>query len=121
MAGHRPWREIKRPRSPKEEERIAAEARVIVFISDLAALREARVETQTALAGSVGVPQARISQIEHQDDLTPSTLEEYVRGLGGELRVTAVFPDGTVELLGAAAPRFVMRRHCRSKAVPATH
>ena len=104
MTGHRPRREIKRPRSPEEGERIAAEARAMVAISELAALREARSHTQSALADSVGVSQARISQIEHQDDLTLSTLEEYVRGLGGELRITAVFPDATVELVGAAAP-----------------
>ncbi len=72
----------------------------MLLISDLTALRETRELTQSALAASVGVSQARISQIEHQDDLTLSTLEEYVRGLGGELRISVVFPDETVELEG---------------------
>ena len=100
MAGHRPWREIRRLGSPEQEARIAAEARTMILISDLTALREARALTQSALAGEIGVSQARISQIEHQGDLTLSTLEEYVRGLGGELRVSVVFPDETVELVG---------------------
>jgi len=84
MAGHRPWREIKRPRSPEEEERIAAGMRAMLLISDLAALWVACAWVQSAPSGSVGVSRASISQIEHQDDLTLSTLEEYVRGLGGE-------------------------------------
>jgi transcriptional regulator with XRE-family HTH domain len=100
MAGHRPWREIRRPRTPEDDARITAAARTMLLISDLTALRETRELTQSALAASVGVSQARISQIEHQDDLTLSTLDEYVRGLGGELRISVVFPDETVELAG---------------------
>ena len=106
MAGHRPWREIRRQQSPEQERRIAEEVRTMLLIADLTALREARALTQSALAHEIGVSQARISQIEHQGDFTLSTLEEYVRGLGGELRVSAVFPDVTVELVGVgAAPR----------------
>jgi transcriptional regulator with XRE-family HTH domain len=100
MAGHRPWREIRRPRTAEDDARITAAARTMLLISDLTALRETRELTQSALAASVGVSQARISQIEHQDDLTLSTLEEFVRGLGGELRISVVFPDETVELTG---------------------
>jgi DNA-binding XRE family transcriptional regulator len=103
MSGHTPWSEIKRrrPKSPERQARIAAGVREMLLISHLTALREARGLTQSALATEVGVSQARISQIENQDDLTLSTLEEYVRGMGGELRLSVVFPDETVELAGA--------------------
>ena len=104
MSGHRPWREVtkKHQRSLERQAQITAEAKTMILISDLTALREARALTQSALASEIGVSQARISQMEHQGDLTLSTLEEYVRGLGGELRVSVVFPDETVELVGAS-------------------
>jgi transcriptional regulator with XRE-family HTH domain len=98
MSGHRPWSEIKRRRTPEDQARIDAGVREMLVIADLTALREARALTQSALAAEVGVSQARISQIENQGDLTLSTLDEYVRGLGGELRLSVVFPDQTVEL-----------------------
>lgn len=100
MSGHRPWSEIKRQRTPEDQARIDAGVREMLLIADLTALRETRALTQSALAAEVGVSQARISQIENQGDLTLSTLEEYVRGLGGELRISVVFPDETVELAG---------------------
>src|SRR5690349_9432150 len=101
MSGHRPWNEIKRKRLPEDQARIDAGVREILLIADLTALREARDLTQSALAAQVGVSQARISQIEHQTDLTVSTLDEYVRGLGGTLRISAVFPEETIDLVGA--------------------
>ncbi len=59
----------------------------------LAELRAARGVTQSALSGAMAVSQAHISQLERRDDLYLSTLESYVRALGGELHVRVVFPD----------------------------
>jgi DNA-binding XRE family transcriptional regulator len=104
MDGHQPRREIsKNSRSSEPQAKIAAEARATIAISDLAALREERCLTQSALARSIGVSQVSISPIEHQDALTLSALEEYVRRLGGDLLVTAVFPNATIEFAGAGA------------------
>lgn len=57
-------------------------------------LRKQRGTTQTQLADLLDVSQASISRVEHQDDLYLSTLRGYVEALGGELEVTAKFPDG---------------------------
>jgi transcriptional regulator with XRE-family HTH domain len=59
-------------------------------------LAEARAEggvTQEDLARAMGVTQGHISQIEHRSDLYLSTINSYVRALGGELHLCAVFPD----------------------------
>lgn len=60
----------------------------------LGQIRLARSATQTDVAARMNVSQANISRIEHQDDLYLSTLRGYVEALGGELEVTAKFPDG---------------------------
>ena len=67
----------------------------------LAELRSRCGLTQTAVAETLGVTQANISRIEHEEDLYLSTLRSYVAALGGELEVNAVFPDGKVALVPA--------------------
>ena len=61
-------------------------------------LRKAREMTQTKMAEILGVAQSEISKVEHRTDLYISTLAEYVRALGGELEIRAVFPDGDVKI-----------------------
>jgi len=62
----------------------------------LGALRAAQDVTRAEIADRLNVSQANISRIEHEDDLYLSTLRSYVEALGGELDVTARFPDGRV-------------------------
>ncbi len=71
----------------------------------LSDLRQARHATQAAVAHTLGVTQANISRVEHQEDVYLSTLRQYVAALGGELEVRAVFPDETVTLGVAASGR----------------
>jgi transcriptional regulator with XRE-family HTH domain len=59
----------------------------------LAELRAARGVTQRTLSDAMAVSQAHVSQLERRDDLYLSTLETYVRALGGELHLRVVFPD----------------------------
>jgi hypothetical protein len=53
------------------------------------------------MAEILGLTQANISRIEHEEDLYLSTLRSYVAALGGELEVNAAFPDGKVALVPA--------------------
>ncbi len=73
-------------------------------IRDAMALAELRAQqgvTQKELAAVLGVSQANISRIEHEEDLYLSTLRGYAEALGGRLEVNAVFPDATVTLIAA--------------------
>ena len=99
MSGHRKWSEIRGPRTPEQEARIAAGMAAMQFAQRLAALREVRGLTQTAVADRMGVSQPHVAQIETRDDVYLSTLVRYIRALGGDLRLCAVFPDeATIEV-----------------------
>ncbi len=61
-------------------------------------LREAREMTQVHLAKILGVNQAAVSKLERRADMYVSTLQSFVKAMGGELKITARFPEGTVEI-----------------------
>lgn len=67
-------------------------------------LRERMQVSQVTVAAKLKVRQPTISKIERREDMNLSTLRRYIRALGGELQVTARFPDGTVEIGAAAKP-----------------
>lgn len=73
-------------------------------------LRERLHMSQVAVAEKLGVRQPTISKIERREDMNLSTLRRYVRALGGELQVTARFPDSTVEIGAKPKPR----KHARA-------
>ncbi len=57
-------------------------------------LREARAMTQQHLVRILKVNQAAVSKMEQRTDMYISTLQHFVRAMGGELKITAVFPEG---------------------------
>ena len=59
----------------------------------LADLRKAQNITQASLAQKLGVNQSTVSQVESSTDLYLSTLRKHVEAMGGELTLTARFPD----------------------------
>lgn len=66
-------------------------------------LRKARNITQVEMAKSLGVKQEQVSRIEKRTDLHLSTLKRSIEAMGGELILTAKFPDGApVRLTGFA-------------------
>ena len=91
--------------SPAQRKRIEARAaQLIAEEMTLQQLRHARKLTQQKLAKSLKIGQEGISKLEKRSDLLISTLQGYVKGMGGKLRLVAEFPDGpTVELAGFAA------------------
>ena len=61
-------------------------------------LREARAMTQVHLAKIMGVNQAEVSKLERRADMYVSTLQDFVKAMGGELKIIASFPEGTIEI-----------------------
>jgi transcriptional regulator with XRE-family HTH domain len=62
-------------------------------------LREALNMTQQHLARILKVNQAAVSKMERRTDMYVSTLQDFIRAMGGELKITATFPEvGTVEI-----------------------
>jgi transcriptional regulator with XRE-family HTH domain len=61
-------------------------------------LRVARDMTQEHLARVLGTKQAAISKMERRTDMYLSTLQSFVKAMGGQLRIEAVFAEGAVEI-----------------------
>lgn len=94
----RKWRDIRRKRSPEREAKIAAEVAAALAAMPLDELRRAREFTQVTLAQAMGDQQPSVSRIEKQTDMYISTLRRYIEAMGGELEITARFPDGAVRI-----------------------
>lgn len=92
------WKDIQHKASPEVRERVHQEALAELERIGFNKLRQAREQTQVALAERLNIPQSGVSRLENQSDLLLSTLRKYVGALGGELQVRVVFPDAQFEL-----------------------
>src|SRR6266704_2450629 len=59
---------------------------------------KAREKSQSDLARSLKVQQPAVAKLERRADMYVSNLRRYIEALGGELEITAHFPDGTVTI-----------------------
>ena len=63
-------------------------------------MRELRCQhqamTQTQLAAILNVSQGAVSRVERRADMYISTLRSYVRAMGGDVQIRAIFPEGEV-------------------------
>jgi hypothetical protein len=93
--------------SPESRERSRALAAKYRSEMPLNELREALAITQVHLARKLRVNQAAVSKMERRTDMYVSTLQGFIKAMGGELKITAEFPDGTVEIkqFGEAASK----------------
>lgn len=61
-------------------------------------LRQARGLSQTLLAKHLGVQQPAVAKLEKRTDMYISTLRSHIQAMGGELNITATFPEGEVKI-----------------------
>jgi DNA-binding XRE family transcriptional regulator len=85
-------------RTPEAAAKVEAYKGAMRDVLAIEELRAGRHLTQEQVAQALGVSQANVSQIEHQDNIYLRTLSNYIAALGGHLEVRAVFPDETVVL-----------------------
>src|SRR5271167_340695 len=83
------------PTAQQRSRRLAAKYRSGMALDEL---RHARELTQVHLSKILGVNQAAVSKLERRTDMYVSTLQDFVKAMGGELKITARFPEGTVEI-----------------------
>jgi DNA-binding XRE family transcriptional regulator len=95
MTNTRPWSEIENRHrdDPEWEAGVATYRQMIDNSLKLAELRRARGKTQTEVAANIGISQKRVSKIENSGNPELETLRAYIKALGGNLEVRAVFPD----------------------------
>ncbi len=98
------WNQIKHKFSEAEHAQIKGEAGAELDRIGFTKLRQARHQTQVALAERLDIPQTAVSRMERRTDLLLSTMRSYVEALGGRLELRAIFPDAEFVLDNLATP-----------------
>ncbi|MGI4828538.1 MAG: helix-turn-helix domain-containing protein [Janthinobacterium lividum] len=98
------WADLAHKATPEEMAIEKSEAIAELERMGYGALRKARSLTQVELAGRLNISQASVAALEGRTDLHLSTLAKYIRALGGELEIRAVFPEATFNLEPPAMP-----------------
>ncbi len=91
-------KELRQRMSPDRRARNAAAARQMLAEVALSELRKAAGFTQVELSQVLGVSQANLSKLEHQDDMQVGTLRRYIEALGGKLEFVVDMPTGKVRI-----------------------
>jgi transcriptional regulator with XRE-family HTH domain len=92
------FNKLREKMSPEARERSREKADKLLEEMPLGELRAARKLTQEKLAENLHVKQAAVSKIERRADMYVSTLRDFISAMGGELEITARFPDGSVRI-----------------------
>ncbi len=92
------FKELTTKFSDERRKRIDAKKNKLRGEMELAELRHAMSLTQSTLAENLGVGQAEISKIENRTDMFVSTLRKFIKGMGGNLEIRAVFPDRAITI-----------------------
>jgi DNA-binding transcriptional regulator YiaG len=79
---------------PRARTRSRQRAEELLRAMPLNELRRTRHMTQGSIASAMQTSQSEVSKLEQRTDTYVSTLQSYVRALGGELDIVARFPDG---------------------------
>ena len=83
---------------PERLAKMRAETAALLAEMPLQELRQAREQSQEALAKALGGSQASVSKMERRADMYVSTLRNYIEAMGGELEIIASFPEGKVRI-----------------------
>jgi len=92
------FRKVREGMAPERQERIRKRTEELLAELPLQELRQARALSQQELAEVLGLNQATISKLERRTDMYLSSLRRFVEAMGGELEISATFPDGKVRI-----------------------
>lgn len=109
------WNDLKHKASAEVRARLQRDAHAELQRIGFEKLRQARRQTQVAVAEKLNVGQGSVSRMEKQSDFLLSTLREYVGALGGQLELRAIFPDGDFVIDSLGTQRPASRRRTRRK------
>jgi hypothetical protein len=113
------WNDLKHKSSPEVRANLQREAHAELERIGFHKLRQARQQTQVAVAERLRVGQGAVSRMEKQSDFLLSTLREYVGALGGKLELRVVFPDADFEIETLAPVTSARKRPARAQATSA--
>lgn len=97
------WSELRdKTFTPEQLAQIQAESQRTV--NGLALLRRAHEMTQNQIAATLGMTQPEVSKLERRADMYVSTLRRFIEAMGGEMEITARFPNGEARIVDIAPP-----------------
>ena len=76
----------------------AEKTNALLNAMSLQELRHARHLSQEQLAQTLSVKQAAVSKMEKRTDMYISTLRNFIKAMGGDLEITAKFPEGAIQI-----------------------
>ena len=92
----KPFKELRDKITPERQEENERKAGELLAAMPLQELRRALSLTQEQIAEELGISQAAVSKMENRPDMYIRTLARFVEAMGGTLKVTANFPQGSV-------------------------
>jgi len=92
------FRDLRAKMSPEAQARARAKAQALLAEMPLAELRQARQLSQEQLAAELDVRQPAVAKMEKKADMYISTLRRFIEAMGGQLVISAHFPDGDVKI-----------------------
>jgi predicted XRE-type DNA-binding protein len=98
MTGRRKFSELVAKMPPARRALVDRISREMRAEMDLTQLRTARQLSQAALGELLRVEQPAIAKLEKRTDMYVSTLRRFIEAMGGELEITARFPDHDVRI-----------------------
>lgn len=90
--------QLKKQISPKVLKAANAKTKKMLTALYLNELRQARELSQEQLANRLHVRQASVSKLERKTDMYISTLRHFIRAMGGDLEISAIFPDRVIKI-----------------------
>jgi len=90
------FRDLRAKMSPEAQTRAHDKALAMLGELPLAELRQARRLSQEQLASILEVKQPAVAKMEKKVDMYISTLRRFIEAMGGQLEISAHFPDGDV-------------------------
>ncbi len=98
MTGRHKFSDLVEKMPPERRARVDRLAEGMRADMDLSQLRTARRLSQAALGEILHVEQPAVAKIEKRTDMYVSTLRRFIEAMGGELEITARFPDHNVRI-----------------------
>ena len=92
------FKTLRNQMSAEAREAARVKARSMLDTMPLSELRQARRLSQQQLAETLNVKQSAVSKLERRTDMYISSLRSFVEAMGGDLEITARFPDGAVRI-----------------------
>lgn len=94
----RAFKALREGMPPQAQRKARAKTAALMREMKLSELRQDRKLSQEQMAESLNIKQASISKLERRADMYISTLRNFIQAMGGELEITARFPEGSIKL-----------------------